>query len=353
MPGWRNGIREGLKILCPQGLVGPSPTPGTMNAADIKIPRDVKAYSEDGRPAIGELYAAYLELGNSPGFVVEKIYDRIYSEPEKTLPVIAVKTLEAGKSIWVISGIHGEEPAGPVAIARNIKIFIELAKKGIPLIVLPLCNPAGYARNWRYLFDKKNYDKGRSIGDSDHLIPDEKNSSMPHLPEPSNHDSEIFTEWIVKTASVYPPLIVIDLHEDDPETILDPTESLRFPHSTYVYSHGELGAGDPIAKEIVKILKKNNHKLAPDGAETRFGEKIVGGIISGAKDYSVDHLLSSREIFYKGKKIAGPSAKSVVVVETLTEGPGMSFENRIKTHGEILDSLERFWGMAGGQAIKP
>lgn len=28
MPGWRNGIRKGLKILGPQGLVGSSPTPG-------------------------------------------------------------------------------------------------------------------------------------------------------------------------------------------------------------------------------------------------------------------------------------------------------------------------------------
>ncbi len=31
MLGWRNGIREGLKILWPQGRVGPSPTPSTMN----------------------------------------------------------------------------------------------------------------------------------------------------------------------------------------------------------------------------------------------------------------------------------------------------------------------------------
>ena len=28
-PGWRNGRRGGLKIRCPQGRVGSSPTPGT------------------------------------------------------------------------------------------------------------------------------------------------------------------------------------------------------------------------------------------------------------------------------------------------------------------------------------
>src|SRR3712207_33285 len=28
-PGWRNGIRDGLKHHCPKGLVGSTPTPGT------------------------------------------------------------------------------------------------------------------------------------------------------------------------------------------------------------------------------------------------------------------------------------------------------------------------------------
>ena len=31
LPGWRNGIRDGLKHHCPQGLVGSNPTPGTQD----------------------------------------------------------------------------------------------------------------------------------------------------------------------------------------------------------------------------------------------------------------------------------------------------------------------------------
>ena len=31
MPGWRNGLRRGLKILDPKGFVGPNPTPGTSD----------------------------------------------------------------------------------------------------------------------------------------------------------------------------------------------------------------------------------------------------------------------------------------------------------------------------------
>lgn len=33
MPGWRNGIREGLKILCQQWLAGSSPASGTTSGA--------------------------------------------------------------------------------------------------------------------------------------------------------------------------------------------------------------------------------------------------------------------------------------------------------------------------------
>ncbi|TSC86489.1 MAG: alanine racemase [Parcubacteria group bacterium Gr01-1014_8] len=37
MPGWRNGLRVRLKIECPQGRVGSSPTPGTMDTSLIQI----------------------------------------------------------------------------------------------------------------------------------------------------------------------------------------------------------------------------------------------------------------------------------------------------------------------------
>jgi hypothetical protein len=33
------------------------------------------------------------------------------------LPIIALRTPKKGKALWVISGIHGEEPAGPNAIS--------------------------------------------------------------------------------------------------------------------------------------------------------------------------------------------------------------------------------------------
>ena len=35
MPGWRNGLRRGLKILDSKGFVGSNPTPGTKKSPNI------------------------------------------------------------------------------------------------------------------------------------------------------------------------------------------------------------------------------------------------------------------------------------------------------------------------------
>ena len=66
------------------------------------------------------------------------------------LPVIALRSPTHGPAIWILAGIHGEEPAGPIAVADAID---DIAKLGAmrPVVLMPLLNPHGYARNWRYL----------------------------------------------------------------------------------------------------------------------------------------------------------------------------------------------------------
>ena len=48
MPGWRNGLRRGLKILDPKGFVGSIPTPGTREVQSVfseKFNRDARSAS--------------------------------------------------------------------------------------------------------------------------------------------------------------------------------------------------------------------------------------------------------------------------------------------------------------------
>ena len=47
----------------------------------------------------------------------------------KFLPILAFRTRLKGDALWIISGIHGEEPAGVNAIAKNVRYLNKLAKR--------------------------------------------------------------------------------------------------------------------------------------------------------------------------------------------------------------------------------
>ena len=75
----------------------------------------------------------------------------------------------------MLSGIHGEEPAGPNAIAANLASLTQLADAGVPIVVIPLANPKAYRHNWRYPnTPERDWKKGGgySVGDAEYLLPD-------------------------------------------------------------------------------------------------------------------------------------------------------------------------------------
>ncbi len=76
------------------------------------------------------------------------------------LPVIALRTPQGGEACWILSGIHGEEPAGPNAIAASIDAIAALGERQA-VVLLPLNNPHGYVNNWRYLNMQKYSDTRR------------------------------------------------------------------------------------------------------------------------------------------------------------------------------------------------
>ena len=70
----------------------------------------------------------------------------------------------------------------------------------------------------------------------------------------------------------------------------------------YIYSHGKLKIYDPIARKVVRILKKQGFKFYGSG-KTAFNEKILKGVVADINDGSIDELLSSEKIIVNGKKI--------------------------------------------------
>jgi len=296
------------------------------------IKKNIKTCQQDGRKSLSELYKAQITLKEKDLWEGEEILIQKVDTDKNTLflPVNGIKTSHKGLSLWLLSGIHGEEPAGPNAIEKNIETLEKLGQK-IPVVILPLCNPAGYFRNCRY-FNTPFYSEsleGKSVGDSEHLILNI--SGRQARSEPSSRECEIFTEKILEIAKDYPPLLVIDLHEDD------------FSDRGYIYSGMYDGLTDPVACEIIKIFKQNNFPIH-SSEKTRFHQEIIEGIISSASDGSIDELLRSKEIFFKGKICPGPSAKHVIVVETGARN--VPLEKRVIIHSEIIKNLEQLWDIA-------
>jgi predicted deacylase len=230
-----------------------------------------------------------------------------------------------GPAVWILSGIHGEEPAGPNAIASAIEDIAALGEKR-PVVLMPLLNPQGYARNWRYL-NVAVYSEaidGHSVGDSSHLLPSPENPDSPRSSAASSAEADAITAYVLRHRADYPPLTSIDLHEDN---LID---------QGYVYSQGAEGAADALAAEAVAVLKQHGIPIKMEG-ETRFGEAIAGGIIGPVTDSSIDELMSMPTVLAGGCRRPGPAAHTVLVFET--PAAAIPIGRRIEAHAALLRRL--------------
>ncbi len=258
-------------------------------------------------------------------------YREIYSSTEKwrgkkiSFPIISLASPNRGRAMWIISGIHGNEPAGPNAIAINAET---IEKLGIimPVVLLPLCNPHGYYKRYRYPNQKTWLPNGnnRSVGDSEYYLPDLKDTSKQRASAFSCPEAKAITSKVLELATEYPPLMVIDLHEDD---IAD---------KGYIYCSGTnptlMGK---VSAKIIKILISNNIPIRMSG-KTRFNEPVCNGIAAMSSDGSIDELLSAKKIIIRHKIHTGPAAECVIVVETPATIP---LGRRIKAHSAIILAL--------------
>jgi hypothetical protein len=311
-------------LLAPLLLAWLLPAPRVF-AGELDLPGDLATHP-DGRMPIQDLYDSYRSL-LAQGWQLDVI---VQSQPpgrEQALPIIALRTPQAGEAVWILSGIHGEETAGPNAIAASIEVIAELGRQR-PVVLLPLNNPQGYAHNWRYLNTptwSPDVD-GQSVGDSSHLLPDPDKPDEARAPAASSSEAAAITAYILERAERYQPAWSIDLHEDD------------LISEGYVYSQGKKGAADPLAALAVETLRQNGIALKM-GGETRFGEPIEGGIIGPVTDSSIDELMSAQTIIVDGEARPGPGAHTVLVFETPAKD--IELQRRVAAHVALLQALAK------------
>lgn len=290
-------------------------------------------YTADGRLPVTQLIATYRRMAEQSAWLLDMIRQQIVDDTAGSaleLPILCLHTRITGPAFYCLAGIHGEEPAGPNALAQHIE---QIAAFGalFPFVLFPLCNPLGYMRNWRYPNEPRDFRKGASVGDSAHLLADPGNLDQPRSPTASSPEAAALTHIVLALAQIYPPLLVIDHHED---------EALA---ASYVYSQGAMGAEDPVAHHVVRLLRESGIPLQMRG-QTRFGETIIEGVISGVTDGSVDELLAATHIIRDGMVMPGPSARSVIVVETPIMGVPLA--QRIQAHVAVIGRYEELWRIA-------
>jgi hypothetical protein len=292
-------------------------------AEDFPLPGNITTF-DDGRQDIVALYHQYLLLKEA-GWKLDFVSQSQPAVRDYALPIIALRTPHAGEAVWILSGVHGEETAGPNAIAASIDALRELGEHRA-VVVLPLNNPHGYANNWRYL-NVAVYDEavdGQSVGDSSHLLIDPEHPKTARAAAASSPEADAITAYILEMSKRYPPIVSLDLHEDN---LID---------EGYVYSQGKLGAADPLASLAVKVLAEHGIPLKMDGT-TRFDEPISQGIIGPVIDSSVDELISATNVIVDGEILPGPDAETVLVFET--PAAAISLPLRVQAHAALLQQL--------------
>lgn len=79
------------------------------------------------------------------------------------LRIVSKQILKQDKVIFVTTGFHGDEIAGPLSILKYANRIIDYAhKNGLKIIIYPLINPSGFEKNIRYNIDKDKGDAGNN-----------------------------------------------------------------------------------------------------------------------------------------------------------------------------------------------
>jgi hypothetical protein len=319
-----------VSSLCLTAVLLGAASPSPADAVDpgFAPPAGVATHA-DGRSPIESLYEIYAGLVER-GWTLDVVAESQPAGTTQPLPIIALRSPARGPAVWILSGIHGEEPAGPNAIAAAIEDIATLGERR-PVVLLPLLNPQGYARNWRYLniaVYSETID-GHSVGDSSHLLPSPDDPARPRSNAPSSAEADAITAYVLRQVADYPPIASIDLHEDN------------LIHEGYVYSQGAAGAADPLAIDAVSVLADHGIPIKRDG-ETRFGEAIAGGIIGPVTDSSIDELMSTPTVVTGGCRRPGPAARTVLVFET--PAAAIPIERRVEAHAALIRRLARVLG---------
>jgi hypothetical protein len=261
----------------------------------------------DGRPAIADIHGSCDALLAS-GWRRVEIAAQV-TERGESLPIHAYFNSTSVDRV-LIGGIHGREPAGPIALARYAGRLLELGG-GHDILLLPLLNPWGYSRHLRY------GPNGQSVSDSDHRL---GRTLAPACPE-----AAAITTFVLDAVRINPGAAVLDLHEDP---VYEAPEYRLEGRGSYLYVSGDGGLTHPVTRRVYRCLEASSLPLIKEGV-TRFGERLVDGVIVNTEDGSIDELLAK-------KRACCPVITAEIILHSETTPP---LSERVSTYLGVLDAF--------------
>jgi hypothetical protein len=264
----------------------------------------------DGRLALRDIFAAWKECVPTT-WTTKLVTEQTLALPngeQVQVPVYAYYNAPDVDMV-LIGGIHGREPAGAVALTKEIEYIVEQGKTR-KVLVMPLLNPWGYYNHIRY------GPSGNSVTDCEF--------ALGRAAAPTSKEAHDIVHFLTHDIKINPHAGVLDLHEDPGY------EAGGVPHlatGTYLYIMGIDARKDPIVKRVKAYLQGCPLPLMQDGI-TRFHELIKDGIIENSLDGSIDEFFS----------VLG--ASPVLTLETLLlEESSPPLGARVEVYQELIHSF--------------
>jgi hypothetical protein len=261
----------------------------------------------DGRPPVAEIHRRCDVLLGSGWRRVEIATQR--TEGDESLPILAYLNASSVDRV-LIGGIHGREPAGAVALSEYAQRLRDLGTRHA-ILLLPLLNPWGYSRHVRY------GPSGQSVTDSDYLLG--------RAPAPACPEAAAITSFVMEPGRINPGAAVLDLHEDP---IYEAPDYHLEGYGSYLYVSGEGGLAHPITRRVYHFLETCTLPLIKEGT-TRFGERLVDGVVVDTEDGSIDELLAR-------KCACSPVLTVEIALHSETTPP---LRERVSTYVRVLDAF--------------
>jgi hypothetical protein len=261
----------------------------------------------DGRAAIAEIYRR-CDILKDAGWQRSHVVTQV-AEDGELLPIHAYFSSRSVDHV-LISGIHGTEPAGPMAVAAYVEKLLDLGRDRA-ILLLPLLNPWGYAEHVRY------GPGGQSVSDCDHVLGRAAAAACP--------EAEAIARFVLEGIQIRDGAAVLDLHEDP--VYEAPSYHLE-GFGSYLYVSGEGALEHPITKRVIDRLGGGAMPLIRDGT-TRFGERLVDGVVVDTEDGSIDEMLAKTR-----------DCSPVITTELILRAPATPpLSSRVATYLDVLDAF--------------